>query len=185
MLDKKTILLREFLKSQVIIIWVNLRMRYNFKSRCQRASEKTTLTCFSESLEGARMSGQLEDPDDSEHFDYPDQSDCEDYVESGSLWKSLGERMISYLKNCAILRTWHNIHQKITRNADFDDVLLSLSVLNFHFLCYLLIYWLCFTFTVYVTSLSVDDVSLSLSMLPPDLLIMFYFHFLRYLLICW
>ena len=74
MLDKKTILLREFLKSQVIIIWVIVRMRYNFKSRCQRASEKTILTCFSESLEGARMSGQLEDPDDSEHFDNPDQS---------------------------------------------------------------------------------------------------------------
>ena len=48
--------------------------------------------------------------------------------------------------------------QKITWNADVDDVLLSLSVPNFHFLRYLLIYWWCFTFTFYVTSWSVDDV---------------------------
>ena len=75
MLDKKTIVLRDFFKSQVIIIWVIVKMRYNFKSRCQRASEKTILTCFSESLEGARMPSQLEDPNNSEHFDNPDQSE--------------------------------------------------------------------------------------------------------------
>ena len=75
MLDKKTIVLRDFFKSQVIIIWVIVRMRYDFKSRCQRASEKTILTCFSESLEGARMPSQLEDPNNSEHFDNPDQSE--------------------------------------------------------------------------------------------------------------
>ena len=52
-----------------------------------------------------------------------------------------------------------------------------LMMFYFHFLC--------LTFIFYVTSSYIDDVSLSLSMLPPDLLMMFRVHFLCYLLICW
>ena len=60
------------------------RAAADYRSR-NKEEEKIKLTCLSERFEGARVSRQLEDPDDSEHFDNPDQSDCEDYVESGSL----------------------------------------------------------------------------------------------------
>ena len=35
----------------------------------------TSLTCFSKSLEGTGVPGQFEDSDDSEHLDYPYQSE--------------------------------------------------------------------------------------------------------------
>ena len=127
--------------------------------RSRNKKKKIKLTCFAESLEGARVSRQLEDPDDSKHFDNPDQSELWLWGLCG-IW-ILMKRMISYLKNCAILRTWHKIHQLVwwTKN-------------NLKRWC-----WWCFTFTF--------SAQLSLSTLPPHLLMMFHFHFLCYLLICW